>query len=69
MRKGRITGGQPLILLPGQQDVLHASATVPLSMPPGTYHVRLFVYTVFGDQVAQIPLTVVVEARTGVEPS
>jgi subtilisin family serine protease len=69
LRQGRITGGQPLILLPGQQDVLHASATVPLSMPPGTYHVRLFVYTVFGDQVAQIPLTVVVEARTGVEPS
>jgi hypothetical protein len=58
-----------LILLPGQQDVLHASATVPLSTPPGTYHVRLFVYTVFLDQVAQIPLTVVVQARTGVEAS
>ena len=68
LQKGRITGGQPLILLPGQHDVLHASATVPLSMPPGTYHVRLFVYTLFGDQVAQIPLTVVVEARTGTEP-
>jgi hypothetical protein len=69
LQNGRITGGQPLILLPGQHDVLHASATVPLSMQPGTYHVRLFVYTVFGDQVAQIPLTVVVEARTGAEPS
>jgi subtilisin family serine protease len=64
-----ITGGRPLILLPGQTDVLHASATVPLSMQPGTYHVRLFVYTVFGNQVAVIPLTVVVEARTGIEPS
>jgi subtilisin family serine protease len=69
LQNGRITGGQPLILLPGQHDVLHASATVPLSMQPGTYHVRLFVYTVFGDQVAQVPLTVVVEARTGTEPS
>ena len=69
LQNGRITGGQPLILLPGQQDMLHASATVPLDMQPGTYHVRLFVYTVFGDQVAQIPLTVVVKARTGAEPS
>jgi hypothetical protein len=69
LQHGRITGGQPLILLPGQTDVLHASATVPLSMQPGTYHVRLFVYTVFGNQVAVIPLTVVVEARTGIEPS
>ena len=66
---GRVTGGQPLILLPGQTDQLHASVTVPLSTKPGVYHLRLSVYTFFVDKVAAIPLTIVVRAHTGVEPA
>ncbi len=66
---GRLTGGQPLILLPGQRDQLHANVTVPLSTPPGVYHANLSVYTVFGDKAATVPLTIVVQAHTGSEPA
>jgi hypothetical protein len=69
LQGGRITGGQPLILLPGQQDALHAAVTVPLNTPPGTYHLHLFVISLFADQVANIPLTVVVQPQTGTEPA
>jgi len=67
LRDGRITGGQPLILLPGQSSALHATITVPLTASPGSYHAYLYVYSVFGDQVASIPLTIVVQPHTGVE--
>ena len=67
LQNGRITGGQPLILLPGQTDSLHASVTVPLDTKPGTYRAHLSVYTVFGDKVAAIPLTINVQTHTGQE--
>jgi subtilisin family serine protease len=66
---GRLTGGQPLILLPGQRDQLHANVAVPLSTPPGVYHANLSVYTVFGDKAATVPLTIVVQTHTGSEPA
>jgi len=67
LRNGQITGGQPLILLPGQTDQLRASITVPLQTKPGLYHATLYVYTVYGDQVAKEPLTIDVVTHTGVE--
>ncbi len=67
LRNGQITGGQPLILLPGQTDQLHATITVPLQTKPGLYHATLYVYTVYGDQVAVAPLTIEVMTHTGVE--
>lgn len=69
LQNGRITGGQPLVLLPGQQDQLHAHVTVPLDATPGAHRVRLFVYSVFGDQVADETLTITVRPHTGSEPA
>lgn len=69
LQNGHITGGQPLILLPGQTDQLHASVSVPLQTKPGTYHATLYVYTVYGDQVAVAPLTIKVVTHTGAEKS
>ena len=69
LQDGRVTGGQPLILLPGQGDQLHASVTVPLDTKPGAYLAHLSVYTLFGDKVAAIPLTITVQAHTGQEPA
>ncbi|HZS91606.1 MAG TPA: S8 family serine peptidase [Chloroflexota bacterium] len=69
LKSGRITGGQPLILLPGQADVLHASVTVPLGLRPGTYHAHLYVISVFADKVADVPLTLTVRRNVGTEPA
>jgi hypothetical protein len=69
LKNGRITGGQPLILLPGQQDVLHASVSVPYSLRPGTYHAHLYVISVFADKVADVPLTLTVQPKVGTEPA
>ena len=66
---GFITGGQPLILLPGQHDALHATVTLPLGLQPGIYHYHLFVYTVFVDQLADIPFTLIVQSHSGTEPA
>jgi subtilisin family serine protease len=69
LKNGRITGGQPLILLPGQEDVLHASVTVPYGLRPGTYHTHLYVISVFADKVADVPFTITVQPNVGTEPS
>jgi hypothetical protein len=58
-----------LSLLPGQEGALQASVTVPSTLHPGTYHAHLFVISVSGDQVADIPLTLVVTAAKGGKPS
>ena len=46
---------------------MRPAARVPCTAP-GTYHAHLFVYTVRGDRVATLPLTITVRAHTGTEP-
>lgn len=64
---GFISGGQLTAVAPNGSNQLNASVTVPLNAAPGTYRAHLFVYSVFGDQVASVPLTINVQPHAGQE--